>query len=251
MTPQQSNRRKFLGFLAASPVIAQAWALDALQRTAAPPGSAADVLSVMDFEELARPKLPPAHWGYMATGVDDDLTLKANIAAYKDIELRVRRLVDVSKIDFRTELFGTTFDSPIFLCPVGGHRMFHPEGEIATARASKASNTMQVLSTQTSIAVEDVAKARGTPPWYQLYMPVKWEDTEKLVKRVEAAAKAADHVHPAVHGGSIELFVRLGEWRRFGPRRLREAGRRIQEKEQGTAEGRDTSPRDPRHTHSP
>lgn len=182
-----SNRRKFLGFLAASPVISQAWAQDALKNATGAGLLPKDVLSVMDFEALARPKLPPAHWGYMATGVDDDLTLKANIAAYKHVELRVRRLVDVSKINFRTELFGTTFDSPIFLCPVGGHRMFHPEGEVATARASKASNTMQVLSTQTSIALEDVAKARGTAPWYQLYMPTKWEDTEKLVKRAEAA----------------------------------------------------------------
>lgn len=182
-----SNRRRFLSFLAASPVISQAWAQETMQKAAAAPATAKDVLSVMDFEALARPKLPPAHWGYMATGVDDDLTLKMNIEAYKHIELRVRRLVDVSKIDFRTELFGVTYDSPIFLCPVGGHRMFHPEGEVATARASKASNTMQVLSTQTSIAVEDVAKARGTAPWYQLYMPTKWEDTEKLVKRAEAA----------------------------------------------------------------
>jgi len=186
MNFQTSNRRKFLSFLAASPVISRAWAQEALQKTATA-ATPKEVLSVMDFEALARPKLPPAHWGYMATGVDDDLTLKANIEAYKHIELRVRRLVDVSKIDFKTELFGTTFDSPIFLCPVGGHRMFHPEGEVATARASKATNTMQVLSTQTSIAVEDVAKARGTAPWYQLYMPTKWEDTEKLVKRAEAA----------------------------------------------------------------
>jgi len=46
---------------------------------------------------------------------------------------------------------------------------------------------MQVLSTQTSIAVEDVAAARGGGLWYQLYMPNTWDDTEKMVRRVEAA----------------------------------------------------------------
>jgi isopentenyl diphosphate isomerase/L-lactate dehydrogenase-like FMN-dependent dehydrogenase len=148
---------------------------------------AKDVLSVMDFEALAKGKLPPAHWGYMASGVDDNLTLQANIGAYKSIQLRPRRLVDVSKIDAGIELFGQRFASPIFLCPVGGHRMFHPDGEAATARAAKTKNTLQMLSSQTSIGVEEVIAARGGGLWYQLYMPPSWDDTEKLVRRVEAA----------------------------------------------------------------
>jgi isopentenyl diphosphate isomerase/L-lactate dehydrogenase-like FMN-dependent dehydrogenase len=175
-----------LRFLAASPLLAYdlpaAWAQEA-----AVAASAKDVLSVMDFEALAKVRLPPAHWGYMASGVDDNLTLQANVAAYKNIQLRPRRLVDVSKVDASIELFGQRFSSPIFLCPVGGHRMFHNEGEVATARAAKARNTLQVLSTQTSIAVEDVAAARGGGLWYQLYIPATWNDTEKLVRRVEAA----------------------------------------------------------------
>jgi 4-hydroxymandelate oxidase len=179
-------RREFLRFLAASPLMAyglrEAWAQDP---ATAP--LAKDVLSVMDFEALARPKLPAAHWGYMASGVDDNLTLQANVAAYKTIQLRPRRLVDVSKIDTSVELFGQRFTSPVFICPVGGHRMFHTEGEVATARAAKAKNALQVLSTQTSIAVEDVVAARGGGLWYQLYMPSTWDDTEKMVRRVEAA----------------------------------------------------------------
>jgi isopentenyl diphosphate isomerase/L-lactate dehydrogenase-like FMN-dependent dehydrogenase len=178
-------RREFLRFLAASPLMAyglrEAWA----QEPAAAP-LAKDVLSVMDFEALAKPKLPTAHWGYLA-GVDDDLTLQANVAGYKRVQLRPRRLVDVSKIDTSVELFGQRFASPVFICPVGGHRMFHAEGEVATARAAKAKNTLQVLSSVSSIAVEEVAAARGGGLWYQLYMPQTWEDTEKLVRRVEAA----------------------------------------------------------------
>jgi 4-hydroxymandelate oxidase len=178
-------RREFLRFLAASPLMAyglrEAWA----QEPASAP-LAKDVLSVMDFEALARPKLPAAHWGYLA-GVDDDLTLQANVAGYKTIQLRPRRLVDVSKIDTGVELFGQRFASPIFLCPVGGHRMFHTEGEVATARAAKAKNTLQVLSSASSLGVEEVAAARGGGLWYQLYMPQSWDDTEKLVRRVEAA----------------------------------------------------------------
>ncbi len=181
------HRREFLRFLAGSPLLAKAFAQ---QQGAPPPGtapSAKDILNVSEFEEIAHRMLPPAHWGYVSTGVDDDATLKANIAAYRKIELRPRRLIDVSKVDMKVELFGTTWESPIFLCPVGGQKMFHPEGELAVARAAKAKNALQILSTQTSVSVEEVAQARGTPPWYQLYMPARWDDAEKLVRRVEAA----------------------------------------------------------------
>ena len=100
--------------------------------------SAKDALKVMDFEEAARRALPPAHWGYMASGVDDDLTLKANMEAFKRIQLKPRRLVDVSKADLKVEVFGATWETPIFVCPVGGQRAFHAEGELATARAARA-----------------------------------------------------------------------------------------------------------------
>jgi isopentenyl diphosphate isomerase/L-lactate dehydrogenase-like FMN-dependent dehydrogenase len=183
---QLRYRREFFKFLAASPLMAYGLREVLAQEPAAVP-LVKDVLSVMDFEALARAKLPPAHWGYMASGVDDNLTLQANVAAYKTIQLRPRRLVDVSKIDTSVELFGQRFASPIFVCPVGGHRMFHTDGEVATARAAKARNAMQVLSTQTSIAVEDVIAARGGGVWYQLYMPSTWDDTEKMVRRVETA----------------------------------------------------------------
>ena len=149
--------------------------------------SAKDALDVMEFEEAARRALPPAHWGYMATGVDDDLTLKANMEAFKHIRLKPRRLVDVSKADLRTEVFGATWETPIFVCPVGGQRAFHPEGELATARAARAKRHTMILSSATTYSVEEVAKSLGTPPWYQLYMPLKWDETEKLVKRVEDA----------------------------------------------------------------
>ncbi len=188
------HRRDFLKFVAASPLFAKAFEGTGFAQ-GTPPGdpklafkTAKEVLEVMDFQDLAREILPPAHWGYMASGVDDNATRDLNHNAYSHIELRPRRLVDVSKINYGIELFGVKYDSPIFLCPVGGHRMFHKDGELASGRAAVAKNSMQVLSTQTSYSLEDVVKARGgSAPWYQLYMPTKWEDAEKLVKRVEDA----------------------------------------------------------------
>src|SRR5262245_27833088 len=92
----------------------------------------------MDFEEAARRALPPAHWGYMASGSDDDLTLKANVEAFKHLGLKPRRLVDVSKSDLSTQVFGVRWETPLFLCPVGGQRAFHAEGELGVARRANA-----------------------------------------------------------------------------------------------------------------
>lgn len=185
------NRREFLQFIATSAVIAPAARAWAQQVAAASDpvvlAAAKDALQVMDFEAAARRALPPAHWGYMATGVDDDLTLTTNVEAYRHIRLKPRRLVDVSKVDMTTTVFGATWPTPVFICPVGWQRAFHAEGEFATARAARAKQTPMILSSVTTYPVEAVAKELGTPPWYQLYMPLKWDDTEKLVKRVEDA----------------------------------------------------------------
>jgi 4-hydroxymandelate oxidase len=178
-----TKRRDFLRFLAASPLAAKAWG------QASSPGifRAADALSVSDFEALTRGMLPPAHLGYLISGVDDDATLRLNREGFQHFQLRARRLVDVSKPDLRTEVFGVPWETPIFLCPVGGQKMFNPEGEVAVARAAKAKKATQILSTVSSAPVEDVARALGGPLWYQLYMPVNWEGTEKMVRREEAA----------------------------------------------------------------
>ncbi len=178
------SRRNFLRFLAGSPALAWAQQLSPEQHSALVE-SAKDALSVKDFEEIAQHKLPPAHWGYVLSGVDENATYRANFAGFQRIQLRPRRLADISKTDTRVELFGATFDSPIFLCPLSGQKMFHPDGELGSARAARGKNALQILSTQTSTSVEEVAGALGRPPWYQLYMPAQWEGTERMVKRVE------------------------------------------------------------------
>jgi len=187
------NRRAFLKFLAGSPLLAgiPSFAQGLL------PGQidkAADALDVFDFEAVAQKTLPPAHWGYMATGVDGEETLKANREGFTRYQLRTRRFVDVSRIDMSLELFGTKFNSPLVLCPVGSQRAFHADGELGAARAALAKGNLQILSTQTSFGVEDVVKARGGPIWYQLYTTDNFEVTTKLVKRAEAAGCTATAV---------------------------------------------------------
>src|SRR4051812_6280723 len=126
MSSRLAARREFLQFLAASPLIASA-------QDPALPTSAKDALSLMEFEAAARKALPPAHWGYLSTGVDDDLTLRMNREAMSHYQLRARRLTGVAQPDLKTQVFGVSWDMPIYVSAVGSQKMFHPEGELATA----------------------------------------------------------------------------------------------------------------------
>jgi len=189
-----SDRREFLKYLAASPLLfGMPQLVEALGNATTDQAveqvlkSAADALNVFDLEAAARKVVPPAHWGYMATGSDGETTLRANHDAYSRYQLRVRRFVDVSKIDMSMSIFGQTYASPIILCPVGSQRGFHAEGEVAVARAAAARKQLQILSTQSSTPIEDVAKARGAGLWYQLYTSNSFENSAKMVKRAEAA----------------------------------------------------------------
>jgi isopentenyl diphosphate isomerase/L-lactate dehydrogenase-like FMN-dependent dehydrogenase len=179
------DRRRFLKYMAASPLLAsvpaEAWQEAAILE------NPMDALNVMEFEAAARKALPPAHYGYMATGVDDDYTLRANHEAFRHIQLRPRRLVDVREASMRTSLFGTDWECPIFLCPCGYQNAFHPQGEVATARAARARKTLMLLSTVTTVPVEEVNREYGAPVWYQLYATSNWTITERLVKRAEAS----------------------------------------------------------------
>ena len=146
-----------------------------------------DAINVFDFERAARETVPTSHFGYMATGVDDDRTLRANREGFSRIYLRPRRLVDVSSIDMSIELFGEHWETPILLCPAGSQRAFHPEGEAAVARAARTQDHLQILSTVTTTPVEEVAELRDRPIWYQLYPTSDWAVTRGLLSRAEAA----------------------------------------------------------------
>src|SRR5262245_8125841 len=183
---QSSMRRSLLKFLAASPALAalRPWAARTDDHTLA---AAADALDVFDFEAAAQKIVPPAHWGYLQSGVDGEATLRANQAAFARYALKTRRFVDVSHIDLGTEVFGAKLATPIFFSPIGSMRAFNPEGEVGVARAAKAKNALQILSTQASFPVEDVTTARAAPIWFQLYTTNQFEVTKKLLKRAEAA----------------------------------------------------------------
>jgi isopentenyl diphosphate isomerase/L-lactate dehydrogenase-like FMN-dependent dehydrogenase len=168
-----------------------------------------DALDVFDFEAVAKKNLPPAHFGYMVTGIDDEVTLRANREGFLKFQLRPRRLVDVSMIDMTVEIFGAKYDSPIVIAPTGSNRAFHTDGEVAVANAARVGNHLQILSSGATTSIEDAIAARGAPVWFQVYAR-KWEVTEALVKRAERAGSPV--VIVTVDGGATtnwETFLRL------------------------------------------
>jgi 4-hydroxymandelate oxidase len=181
-----SERRAFLKFLAASPLLAGLPAAELFAQAGmlAKPG---DALDVFDFEAMAQKIVPPAHWGYLMSGVDGDATLRANRDGFARYQLRTRRFVDVSRIDMGVDLFGEKFNSPIVLSPLSSQGAFHPDGEVASARAAKARGHLQMLSTQSTMGIEDVIKARGAPVWFQLYTTDSFAVTTRLLQRAESA----------------------------------------------------------------
>jgi 4-hydroxymandelate oxidase len=203
-----TSRRLFIKYLAASPLFAgtsvaalaqesafpqwppdpYAWAPRDYNHLIADPKEALDVF---DFEPVMHKNVPPAHFGYMASGVDDDVTLRANRAGFLKFQLRPRRLVDVSKVDMSTEILGQTYESPIIIDPTGGHKAYHPDGEIGVAKAAKTGDHLMILSTQASTSVADVIAARGRPIWSQLYATNKFEVAKHHVLSMEQQGSIA------------------------------------------------------------
>jgi 4-hydroxymandelate oxidase len=141
----------------------------------------------MEFEALAREALPPAHFGYIATGVDDDRTVVRNHDAFSHYEIRARRFNDLSHLDTSLSVFGSAWHSPIYLSAVSAMRAFHPEAELGVARAARTRATQMMLSTGSDTAPEVVRDACGLPVWQQLYPTDDWEVTAGIVRRGESA----------------------------------------------------------------
>jgi 4-hydroxymandelate oxidase len=222
---QATSRRLFLKFLAASPLFAASdlaafanetpsrlpdpmmWAPRNLDKLISSPKEA---INVFDFEPVMAKNVPPAHFGYMASGIDDEATLRANREGFQKFVLRPRRLVDVSKVDMSLEIFGMKYNSPIFVAPTGGHKGYHADGETGVANAAKVGNHGMILSTQATTSIEDVIAARGQPIWYQLYATNKWEVAEHHIKRAEKAGAIAVAVTVDRNGGrNQETLFRL------------------------------------------
>lgn len=152
----------------------------------------AEPLNIDEYEAVARAALAAPVYDYYAGGADDEVTLRENRKAFRRLHIAYRVLVDVAKRDPTTSVLGVPLSMPVILAPTALHRMAHPEGEAATARAAARAGVLMTLSTISSVALEDVAAAAPEGRrWFQLYHFSDRAKTEQLVKRAHAAGYEA------------------------------------------------------------
>ncbi len=145
-----------------------------------------------EFEAAARDRLDPAHYDYFAGGAGDEVTVKANEAAFARLALLPRVLRGAGSPRIGVTLLGSRAEMPVLVAPTAFHRLADPEGEKATARAAAAAGTIMIVSMAATVAVEDVAAAApGATLWFQLYVQPDMAFTEAIVRRAEAAGCAA------------------------------------------------------------
>lgn len=143
-----------------------------------------EIAAAADYERFACERMDANAWEFLVAGAADEITLRDNRNAFDRLRLKSRVLCDVSGGHTRLNLFGHTLEHPILLAPVGYQKLFHPEGEMATALGAQVMGAPFVVSTLASTRLEDIAAANG-PLWFQLYFQRQREHTLELVRRAE------------------------------------------------------------------
>jgi L-lactate dehydrogenase (cytochrome) len=145
------------------------------------------LLTIDDLRRRARRRLPRAVFDFIDGGAEDELTLRRNESAFKQITFRPRVLVDTRARDQSTTVLGQRLSTPLILAPTGLCGMAAPRGEILAARASLNAGVVFTLSSMSAVSIEDTARAVPGPHWFQLYV---WRDRELTRSLVERAAAA-------------------------------------------------------------
>ena len=145
------------------------------------------MINLFDYEREAEQRVPPAHWGYIAGGANDELTLGANRTAFDRIVIRYRTMVDVTTRSLATTVLGVPVSMPVLAAPTAMQKLAHPEGECATARACRAAGTLMVTSTTATTSLNEVIASSPGPMWFQLYL---YQDRAKSRALIEEAVRS-------------------------------------------------------------
>lgn len=143
------------------------------------------IKNIWEFKKRAEGNLSKDAYEYLTGGADDMRTLNKNIGSFQKYGLVPRRLVDVSKVDTSIDLFGQSYSSPIMVAPVGMQKLFHPDGELATARACRNANQLMIASTVANYSYAEIARETDSKAWFQLYCTTRRSVTEELILKAE------------------------------------------------------------------
>ena len=149
------------------------------------------LLTIDDYEPLARERLPKEVYDFVAGGAGDEWTLRENTRAFDRWILRPRVLRAIDEPDTSTEVLGVPLAMPVMIAPWAYQRLVHPDGELATARAAARAGTLMVVSTPAERDLEAIAAASDAPKWFQLYVFRDRGATEAMLHRAAEAGYGA------------------------------------------------------------
>lgn len=152
---------------------------------------AADIQTAVDYLPYAEERLSKEVWQYLQSGTGQGLSLDRNRKVFEEISLMPRPLSDVKGGNTHVELFGQSFNHPIILAPLAYQRLFHPDGETASAMAGTAQGGQMTVSSLASQTLEMIIEVADQALWFQLYWQADRETTLRLVKRAINAGYSA------------------------------------------------------------
>ena len=146
-----------------------------------------DCYNFEDFRNLAKKKLPSPIFHYIDGGSDDEITLKRNTKSFDDCDLVPNVLASVGKPDLSTTIFGKKINLPIFLAPTAMQRLYHHQGDKASAKAAEKFGTFYSMSTMANTTIEEISKVSNGPKLFQLYVHKDQSITDDLIQRCKSS----------------------------------------------------------------
>ena len=170
-----------------------------------------DCYNFNDFRKLAKQNLPAPIFHYIDGGADDESTLKRNTESFLKCDLVPNILASVGEPDLSTTVFGEKIDLPLFLSPVAMQRLFHHEGDKASARAAEKFGTFYSMSTMANSTIEEISNISGGPKMFQIYIHKIKGLTDNLIDRCKSSGfKAMCLTVDTVVAGNRERDHRWG-----------------------------------------
>lgn len=169
------------------------------------------IASLEDLEAEAQRIIDPGAFAYIASGADNQWTLRENRRAFARLAIRPQYLVGKGAPDLATTLFGSRLSMPVITAPMGAHGLAHRSAELGTARGTGEAGTLMTVSTAANRTIEEIAAATTGPKWFQLYLQDDRERSRELLRRAEAAGYSAVVLSiDAFAPGSSDAVIRLG-----------------------------------------
>jgi L-lactate dehydrogenase (cytochrome) len=170
-----------------------------------------DCYNVEDFRKLAKKNLPAPIFHYIDGGSDDETTLKRNTESFLKCDLVPNILASVGQPDLSITVLGQKIDMPLFLSPTAMQRLYHHEGDKASARAAEKFGTFYSMSTMATSSIEEISNISGGPKLFQLYIHKDQALTDNLIERCKSSGfKALCLTVDTVVAGNRERDHRWG-----------------------------------------